>query len=87
MKKYGVKESWTKLFAIQHSVIDDGHLQIFGFRKGGDVVLMQINHEERLVAYNLKTGNKSCVRLSGKKCECLIDMYQEDLVSFSNLLI
>jgi hypothetical protein len=54
MKKYGVAESWTKLFDI--TVGEGGLVRVLGFKKNGEVLVVTNGYDHQLVCYEPSSG-------------------------------
>ncbi|KAJ0016551.1 hypothetical protein Pint_09539 [Pistacia integerrima] len=66
MKEYGVKESWTKLFAVKRPGTMNclAFLRPLAYSKEGDKVLVEVNGE-KLLWYDLEKKRLRSVRING----------------------
>ncbi|XP_050241392.1 F-box/kelch-repeat protein At3g23880-like [Quercus robur] len=88
MKKYGVEESWEKLFVIPNV---EGHLRPLCFTNNGDV-LMEVNLK-KIVIYNLLNNSKrtviqniesDCFGLCVYNVESMVLPYDEQRLNLSH---
>jgi F-box interacting protein len=74
MKKYGVPESWTKLFHIETG---EGFERVIGFTKNGEVLLTK---DEKMFSYEPSSQRTLDLHISGEIVFFALDTYVESLV-------
>ncbi|KAI5603697.1 hypothetical protein POPTR_001G262900v4 [Populus trichocarpa] len=77
MKEYGVGESWTKLFHIEHV---EGIQRLVAFRENNEVLLA--GEDGELISYDPNTNNWDC-KLFGDVDSFYLDTFVESLVLLS----
>lgn len=77
MKEYGVGESWTKLFNIEHL---EGIQRLVAFRENNEVLLP--GEDGELISYDPNTNNWDC-KLFGDVDSFYLDTFVESLVLLS----
>jgi len=77
MKEYGVGESWTKLFNIEHV---EGIQRLVAFRENNEVLLA--GEDGELISYDPNTNNWDC-KLFGDVDSFYLDTFVESLVLLS----